>query len=96
MFGKTIAELADIIIKQETKMTREEAIKKFNDIMYTDDLCRHTDAARNLKWSEKAIAAYEALGLIKFEDAEPKKCYIFRAKTGHEYKILDEFLRVEI
>lgn len=47
--------------KQETKMTRQDAIKKINDICGPD----FTSA-------KKAIAVYEALGLIKFEEEEKK------------------------
>lgn len=56
-------------------LTREEAIKKFHEITYPetyDDVGVTLGSAfhRDRKWAEKAIAGFEALGLIKFKEPE--------------------------
>lgn len=79
---------------KEPKMTREEAVNKFYNIMYTDDVSiRYGDPDRSMKWAKKAIAAYEALGLIKFDAPLPK--YVFKDSKGVEFSIQNEFVRIE-
>jgi len=64
-------------------MTRLEAIKLAKKLGNDDK-----------PWYESDISLLEALGLIKFD--EPKKpVYVFKTKEGVEYKILNEFVRIE-
>lgn len=67
----------ELILNRKPKMTREEAVNKFHDVMYPESFGKSTtdfDFTKDRKWAEKAIDAYEALGLIKFEkNKEPLK-----------------------
>lgn len=62
--------------ERNVKMTREEAIAKFHNIMYPDtayiayDDIKSSKWDDDRKWSTKAISVYEALGLLKFEKKE--------------------------
>lgn len=55
--SEMLASPSNVSYKQETKMTRQEAIKKIKSI-YGHDYAN----------AEKATRVYEALGLIKFEE----------------------------
>lgn len=71
---------------KEKLMTREEAINLFHKIMYP------VEDKDGFKWATKAIAAYEALGLIKFKEKE-ESGIMFQSIKGNMVEIkLDEVI----
>lgn len=52
-------------MKEEKKMTREEAIRKHADVIYNPQLCYYDE---QLIESKLFVKGLEALGLIKFEE----------------------------
>lgn len=72
--------------KQEIKMTRQEAIRSFFDIMYPDSC----NIERDMKLAAKAIDAYEALGLIKFDKEEKTPLQIINAYNCPSARVIAE------
>lgn len=75
---------------KEKKMTREEAVDKFHAIVYPDSFKLGANGniqwERDRKWAIKAIDAYEALGLIKFDEPEKLSPTEIFKKIYNEYK----------
>lgn len=67
--------------KQETKMTRQEAIDKIK-LIY----------GHRYEYAEKAVAVYEALGLIKFE--EEKDMRPIHRNSIYSYEAVEELLKL--
>lgn len=88
ILGYDEKEVVEIIVEHEKrkndKMTREEAVNTFHNLMYPEDTYTQTIPNnryhQNRIWAEKAIATYEALGLIKFDKA-PEHIYDTRDLT---------------
>lgn len=65
----------EVMDERVNDMTRDEAIEKFHEIMYPetykgDGFVNAVKFDKDRAWAKKAIAAYEALGLIKFDEPE--------------------------
>lgn len=76
-------------IKDEIKMTREEAEKIWNEKTHPQE----SHHSNNISQSKKAIAAYEALGLIKFEE---KSMYnvVVDEKVAKDFKLQGYFVEI--